>query len=137
MWNGNMLSWQSKKQPTVSVSVTEAEYLPLVNVTKEIMWIKILFNKVLNIRFKTPTQIWEDNQGAIGFAKGESNHSSFKTKHMDVKYHFIRQELRLKKIEIKYIKSIENLADFLTKALCRENLRKATSTLNLNFGPQA
>ena len=132
MWNGNILSWRSRKQPTVSVSVSEAEVYSVVEVTKEIMWIKILFNKIFNIRFKTPTIIWEDNQGAIGFLKGETNHSAFKTKHMDVKNHFIRREIKIKKIEVKYIQSNNNLADFMTKPLCRTNLKTAISRLKMD-----
>lgn len=113
--NGNVISWRSKKQPTLSLSSTEAEYKSLGEITKEIMWIKTLLKKIFNIKLRDPTPIFEDNQGAIALANNESNHSSYKTKHMDLRHHFIRREIAIKSITLKFIPTHEMLADFLTK----------------------
>ncbi|PLW49320.1 hypothetical protein PCASD_02649 [Puccinia coronata f. sp. avenae] len=96
--NGNVISWKSKKQPTLSLSSTEAEYKSIGDITKEIMWIKTLLKKIFNIKLKEPTPIFEDNQGAIALANNESNHSNFKTKHMSLRHHFIRREIKIKSI---------------------------------------
>lgn len=76
--NDNIISWRSKKQPTLSLSSSEAEYKSLGDITKEVMWIKTLLKKIFNIKLKTPTPIFEDNQGAIALANNESNHSNYK-----------------------------------------------------------
>jgi hypothetical protein len=125
--NGNVISWKSKKQPTLSLSSTEAEYKSLGDITKEIMWIKTL----LNIRIPGPTQIFEDNQGAIALANDESNHSNYKTKHMALRHHFIRREIKLKSIVLQFIPSNQMLADFLTKAVGKTSIKRALRSLQL------
>ncbi|MCZ6913505.1 MAG: Ty1/Copia family ribonuclease HI, partial [Rickettsia endosymbiont of Ixodes persulcatus] len=129
-WNGNVISWKSKKQSTISLSSTEAEYKSIGDVTKEIMWIKILLNKIFNIRLNEPTVINEDNQGAIDLANNETNHNNFKTKHMALRYHFIRNEINLKNIKLKYVRTISNLADFLTKSVGKTSILRALKSIN-------
>lgn len=123
--NGNVISWLSKKQPTLSLSSTEAEYKSLGDITKDIMWIKTLLKKIFNIKLKAPTPIFEDNQGAIALANNESNHSCFKTKHMDLKHHFIRREIKIKSIILKFVPTHQMLADFLTKAVGKTANKRA------------
>jgi hypothetical protein len=94
------------------------------------MWIKIFLNKVLNVRFKEPTTIFEDNQGAIDLANNQTNHNNFKTKHMALKFHFIRNEINLKKIKLKYVKTTMNLADFLTKPVGKTSISRALRAIN-------
>ena len=122
LWNNNVISWKSKKQTTISLSSTEAEYKAIGDTTKEIMWIKIVLNKILNIRLKEPTVVHEDNQGAIQLALNEANHNNFKTKHMNIRFHFIRNEIRLQNIKLEYVRTILNLADFLTKPVGKTSL---------------
>jgi hypothetical protein len=128
--NGNVLSWKSKKQPTLSLSSTEAEYKSIGNITKEIMWIKTLLKKIFNIRLKEPTPIFEDNQGAIALANNESNHSNFKTKHMSLRHHFICREIKIKSIVLKYVPTHLMLANFLTKAVGKSSNKRALRNLN-------
>ncbi|MBW0581941.1 hypothetical protein O181_121656, partial [Austropuccinia psidii MF-1] len=92
--NLHLIAWQSKKQQTVSHSTTEAEYKSLRNVTKETTWLMNLINKIrLNSSFLNPI-LFNDNKGAIDLALSDANHSGFKTKHMDIKLHFIRELLK-------------------------------------------
>lgn len=130
IWNGSVISWRSKKQPTPSLSTTEAEYKSIGDITKELMWIKVLLKKIFNIKLVTPTRIFEDNQGAIDLAKNEINASGFKTKHMALKFHFIRREIKLKNIELIYVKSANMLADFLTKPLGGAQMSRARRLLD-------
>ncbi|KAI7948074.1 hypothetical protein MJO28_009982 [Puccinia striiformis f. sp. tritici] len=129
--NGNIISWKSKKQPTLSLSSTEAEYKSLGDITKEIMWAKTLLKKVFNVKIPGPTKIYDDNQGAIALANDASNHSNYKTKHMALRHHFIRREIKIKTIELKYISSNQMLADFLTKAVGKISIKRALHGLHL------
>lgn len=128
--NGNVISWRSKKQPTLSLSSTEAEYKSLGDITKEIMWIKTLLKKIFNIKLKFPTPIFEDNQGAISLANNETNHSSYKTKHMDLRHHFIRREIAIKSITLQFVPTHKMLADFLTKAVGKTANKQALRGLH-------
>lgn len=132
IWGGNIISWRSKKQPTLSLSSTEAEYKSLGDITKDIMWIKTLLKKILNLKVRSPTKIFEDNQGAIALANNESNHSNFKTKHMSLRHHFIRREIKIKAIELKFVPSHLMMADFLTKAVGKTSIKRALRSINIS-----
>lgn len=132
LWAGNIISWRSKKQPTLSLSSTEAEYKSLGDITKEIMWIKTLLKKILNLKVRSPTPIHEDNQGAIALANNASNHSNFKTKHMSLRHHFIRREIKIKSIELKFVPTRSMMADFLTKSVGKTSIKKALRAINIS-----
>lgn len=132
IWGGNIISWRSKKQPTLSLSSTEAEYKSLGDITKDIMWIKTLLKKILNLKIRNPTPIFEDNQGAIALANNESNHSNFKTKHMSLRHHFIRREIKIKSIELKFVPTRLMMADFLTKSVGKTSIKRALRSINIS-----
>jgi len=100
------------------------------------MWIKTLIKNFFNISFTIPTPIFEDNHGAIELANNQSSNSKFKTKHMDIKIHFIKKEIELQNITLKYIKSVDMLAEFLTKPLGKTPLLKTLKSLNLCSNPE-
>ena len=129
LFNNNVVSWKSKKQNTISLSTTEAEYKAIGDAVKEVMWIKIILKNIFNIKLNIPTPIYEDNQGAIDLANNETNHNNFKTKHMKIRYHFIRNEIKIKKIQLIYIRSSQNLADFLTKPVGTTSMSRARKFL--------
>lgn len=107
--------WNSKKQISVSVSTTESEYVALSEATKDIIWIQ-RFLETLKIK-SSPALIWGDNQAAIKLVKNPEFHK--RTKHIDVKYHFIREAYKKNIIEVQYIDTKEQEADILTKPLTR------------------
>jgi hypothetical protein len=84
LWNDNLISWRSKKQLNISLSSTEAEYIAITEVTKELIWLKNVTETALNFSIPLPSLIYEDNQAEILLANNESNHSAFKTKHMNL-----------------------------------------------------
>lgn len=113
---GNTVSWVTRKQPVVSLSSTEAEYISLCNATTEAIWLKrLLFD--LGIETSTIT-IYEDNQACISISKDPLYHK--RIKHIDIKYHFIREQIQNKVIEPVYLATAEQTADILTKGLSRE-----------------
>ena len=114
------ISWKSKGQATVTLSSTEAEYVALCDVVREVKFItQVLIS--LNIEFKKPINVYVDNIGAIFLT--ENRNSGEKTKHIDVKYHYIREQIDEGLIQVRFVKSQENLADLFTKNLKGETYK--------------
>jgi hypothetical protein len=113
------ISWSSKRQPTVALSTCEAEYVSQTEAAKEAIWLKTLLDQ-LNPEDSSPvaTIIYGDNQGAIALAKNPQFHA--RTKHIDIQHHFIRQKVDEGKIELQYVPTAKQVADGLTKALCKD-----------------
>lgn len=115
MLTGALISHRSKLQSTVAMSTCEAEYMAMTEAAKEAIWCA-RFLVELDFRKKnTPVLIRGDNQGAIALAKNPEFHS--RNKHIEVKWHWIREVRRSRKILIKYISTKEMVADGLTKPL--------------------
>ena len=110
---GAAVCWMSKRQSTVALSSTEAEYMALTHAGKEAMWLRRLS---LELGFKLDAvKIGCDNQGAIYLAKNPAFHS--RSKHIDIQYHFIRQKVEERLVLLKKVDTLVNAADFLTKAV--------------------
>ena len=124
--NGSVISWKSKKQPTVTLSSTEAEYVALTYCVMEIQFVMNLL-KEMGVAVDTPVIVNEDNAGALFLAK---NHSlGQRTKHIDIKYHYVRDLVENGFIEIKYVQTNWNLADIMTKSLGEEKHDKFAEML--------
>ena len=108
------VSWKSKKQTCVALSTAEAEYVALATTTQEITWLRQLLKDLHNEQTE-PTLIHEDNQSAICIAQNPQYHS--KAKHIDIKYHFIREKVIDSTIELCYCPTNNMLADMMTKGL--------------------
>lgn len=111
---GNMVSWSIKKQNTVSLSSTEAEYKSLSTAVCETPWLRMLLNE-MEFNVDKPTIIHEVNQPAIHLAKNREN--SKRTKHLDIRYHFIKDEIQNGSVDLKYICTRDKIADIFTKGL--------------------
>src|SRR6202522_2135585 len=107
------ISWQSKKQPTITLSSMEAEYMAESLATWQIIWLRS-FTAELGIPYSRPTILNVDNQGAINYSINAINHS--RTKHIDIQHHFVREKLVSNEIEIQYC-ATENNLDLFTKTL--------------------
>jgi hypothetical protein len=112
--NGCAVNWMSKKQPTVALSSAEAEYMAMVNATQEILWTVNLL-KEMKQSVKEPVVLMTDNQAAESISKNDTNHS--KTKHIDIKHHFIRDVIKNEQMVVQWIDTNNQEADILTKAL--------------------
>ena len=111
---GGPISWKSKRQSVVAISSTEAEYIALAQAVQEVIWLRQLL-KDLGHEIKTPTIIYEDNQACINLANNPVAHG--RTKHIDVKYHFLREKLMEGTFTLQYCQTKEMIADALTKSL--------------------
>jgi hypothetical protein len=133
-----LLSWKSTCQATVTLSSTEAEYKALSDLGREIAWFASLMSK-LHLNYQPhEVLIGVENQGAIDLAKSEVSQNSFRTKHMDIRLHFVREQVNSRLIKLQYIRTTENAADFLTKPAGRCTIRwslQAISVTNLPSDP--
>jgi len=111
---GNLVSWSARKQPTVSRSSTEAEYKAIANATAEIMWIQILLREI-GVKSPRAAKIWCDNLGATYLSSNPVFHA--RTKHIEVDYHFVRERVKNRLLEIDFVSSKDQVADGFTKAL--------------------
>jgi hypothetical protein len=112
MLNG-AIAWRSKKQEVVATSSTEAEYISIATATKEAMWLRVLENEISVSSM--PMSIYEDNESAKKLA--ENWIINDRSKHIDVRYHYIRHEIERKNIIIESIPTSYQTADILTKSL--------------------
>jgi len=125
---GAAISWRSKKQGCVALSTTEAEYMALTSTVQEAIWLRQLLAD-LNVNPPAATPILEDNQSAICLAKNPQFHG--RAKHIDIKYHFIREQVTNGNIELKYCKSEDMVADIMTKALSHVQFSKLREMLGV------
>jgi len=128
MYAGGAITWNSKKQPTVALSSMEAEYMALSSATREALWLRTMFSE-LGLDISIPTHINVDNQGTILFAENSGYHA--RSKHIDIRYHFIRENIASNKVSVSYIPTDENTADIFTKGLTRGKHEYITSLLGM------
>lgn len=123
--NGCTVSWGCKKQVTIALSSVEAEYMALSDATRETLYVFNLLSEFFPVAIPVP--IYVDNKGA-GFI-AENNINNKMTKHIDVRYHFVRYYITKKLIELFHVPTAENVADIFTKALPPEVFKKLSKML--------
>jgi hypothetical protein len=109
---GAPISWRSRGQKSVSLSSSEAEYIALSEVCGEILFLKQVL-EFLGVDIDLPIQIMVDNIGAIFLSQNQS--VSQRTRHIDVRHHFVRQHIENGVVEVNFVRSEENVADIFTK----------------------
>ena len=114
---GNALvSWKSKLHKSICLSSAEAEYICATHATKEVKWLRFIESEVaMDDHAKQPTKILEDNTACIEMAKNPV--ISGRNKHMGLKLAYLREQVSNKSVVMEYIKTNQQLADFLTKNL--------------------
>jgi hypothetical protein len=115
-YNGGPVSHSAKKQTTHVLSSTEAEYMALTATIQDGLWLKSFFGCV-GIPLALPLQLFADNAGAIALSKEAANH--IRTKHIDLRYHFIRRHIEEGTFEPVWLSTHKNVADIFTKSLPR------------------
>eukprot|EP00742_Colponemidia_sp_Colp-10_P019010 GILJ01022017.1.p1 GENE.GILJ01022017.1~~GILJ01022017.1.p1 ORF type:complete len:919 (-),score=103.72 GILJ01022017.1:30-2786(-) len=129
--NGTPISWSSKKQTTVASSTTEAEYIALSTASSEALWLRHVLSELQVCDMTMPTVLYTDSQGALAISKNPEHHS--RAKHIDIKLHVIRERISSKQIEVKYVPTIDQKADILTKALPKPQFQRLRSLLNIDI----
>lgn len=121
------VSWESKKQRTVALSSTEAEYMALSDGAKEAKFIRsFLFETIGRLSSVT---LFNDNQSAQKLCNSQIHHN--RSKHIDIRHHFVRQVVKDKIVNLKYLSTELMPADILTKSLCRDKHFNCVSDLGL------
>ena len=123
---GGAISWMNKKQAIVALSTSEAEYVALSSATQEAVWLRRL-RVDLRTAPKEPTVLMEDNQGVIAIAR-----NPIRTKHIDIRYHYVREALQEGTIDLFYCPKEEMVADWLTKPLSRGPFEKLRLAMGMN-----
>lgn len=113
LMNGGPVTWSSRKQNTVALSTTESEYMAASEAAKEILWLRQFLYDIGEPQSSITLNV--DNQSAIKLINNPVFHR--RSKHIDIRYNFIREKVRKKIVDIKYVESSNQLADFLTKSL--------------------
>ena len=125
---GGAVSWRSKRQEIVALSSTEAEYIALSFAAQELMWLR---SYLKDLGYEQQSNLlYVDNQGAITLSKNPENHS--RTKHNDVRYHFVRDLVDKEKIQIHYCPTNVMLADLMSKGLTVQAMKNYARNLEFN-----
>lgn len=113
-FNGGTISWSSKKQCLVTLSSMESEYVALTETCKEVLWLTAV-SKEFSVEMTQPIVIKTDSQSCINAIRNQK--FSYRTKHIDTRYHFIRDQVNEGKIQLEYCQTDNNTADMMTKPL--------------------
>ncbi|KAL2945752.1 hypothetical protein AAZX31_U031700 [Glycine max] len=123
----NLISWFSKKQNCVSLSTAEAEYIAAGSSCSQLVWMKQML-KEYNVEQDVMT-LYCDNMSAINISKNPVQHS--RTKHIDIRHHYIRDLVDDKVITLKHVDTEEQIADIFTKALDANQFEKLRGKLGI------
>jgi len=124
--NGDPISWASKKQRTVALSTCEAELYSEAAAIQEVLWLRGLL-KELGLQSHVGSEVFGDNQSAIAVSK--NGVKGERTKHVDVKYHFVTETVERGDVRLKWIPTAEQQADIFTKALPQPSFELLRSQL--------
>mmetsp|Transcript_5076 Transcript_5076/g.15008 ORF Transcript_5076/g.15008 Transcript_5076/m.15008 type:complete len:219 (-) Transcript_5076:79-735(-) len=123
---GAPISWYSGLQSIVAVSSTEAEYLALATAGVEVVYLRQLL-EFLHHPQEGPSIVREDNTGAINWANDPVNHT--RSKHVDIRYHKIRERVEHKVLKLHKIDTANDLSDPFTRALTRDTFQRLIGSL--------
>ena len=118
---GGAISWSLKKQTSIALSSTEAEYIAGAHAAKEVVWLRRLLTE-LGLHIDGPTTLLMDNQSVMKIAKNPQFHD--RTKHIEVWYHYLHQKVEDQEIELEYVPTGEQVADIITKGLAGDKHSK-------------
>ena len=129
-FDGGAISWSAKQQAIVALSSTEAEYIGITHAAKEAIWLRSLLAELVHPDFaEHAVRLYSDNKGAMDLAHNNSFHA--RTKHIAIRYHFIREAVERKAVELGYRRTEDMPADLFTKPVSRARLEHLRSLMGL------
>src|SRR6202789_3115178 len=126
--HGGAVSWTTKRQEIISLSTTESEYIAATYAAKEALWLRSLISQLFDTTLEATT-LFSDNQSAIALTKDHQYHA--RTKHIDIRFHFIRWIVENGSIRLIYCPTDDMVADTLTKALPSPKVKHFATELGL------
>jgi hypothetical protein len=111
-----MISWQSRKQSSIALSIAEAEYIAACSASCEAIWLRKLLTDLFDLEMEATT-ILCDNQSCIKMTENPVFHD--RSKHIEIRYHYIRDMVQRGALKLQYVSTDEQVADVLTKPLSR------------------
>ena len=127
MLYGGCVSWVSRLQKVISLSSTESEYYAMGECVREVVWLRSLLSD-LNISQST-TRVLNDNMSALRLVQNDEFRK--RSKHIEVRHHYIREKQRMKEIVVEHIPTEEQAADLLTKNLTEKKLESCKKGLGI------
>jgi hypothetical protein len=124
---GGPVSWLSRRQKSIALSTTEAEFMAASEASKEVIWLTRLLTEIGEMT-SVPT-LFVDNMSAVKLVKNPVFHK--RSKHIEVRYFFIREKVNDGELTVEHVPSESQLADILTKPLCRDKFMKLRGLLNI------
>ena len=128
--SGPLIAWKSKKQQVVALSTCEAEYVAMTHAIQEALYLKQLVCDLTN-SCDIKVSLGVDNQSALKLCKNPVFHQ--RSKHIDIKYHFIRDIIQKDLVNVYYVQSSQNLADIFTKAVPCPRLKSFVHILGIKL----
>ena len=129
-FDGGAISWSAKQQAVVALSSTEAEYIGITHAAKEAFWLRSLLSDLVHPDFaQHAVRLYSDNKGAMDLARNNAFHA--RTKHISIRYHFIREAVEQGDIELGYRRTEDMPADIFTKPIARVRLEHLRSLMGL------
>ncbi|XP_020270504.1 uncharacterized protein LOC109845645 [Asparagus officinalis] len=131
----SLVTWTSQKQKTVALSSCEAEFMAATAAACQGLWLRSLISEVIGSEPK-PVTLFVDNKSAIALMKNPVFHG--RSKHIDTRFHFIRECVERGQIKVEFVSTSEQRADILTKALARVKfieMRELLGVRNLESRP--
>ena len=114
--NNGAITWSSKKQPCIALSTMKAEYVACLAVVQEAVWLRRFFKNLKVVKDASdPVTIHCDSMAALAYAKDSKYHG--RTKHIDIRYHYIRDMVAHNKVVLKHISTSLMIADTFTKPI--------------------
>lgn len=126
--NHNLITWGSQKQKSVALSSCEAEFMAATTAACQGLWLRSLLSELADQELK-PVTLLVDNKSAIALMKNPVFHG--RSKHIDTRYHFIRECVERRQIQVEYVCTGEQRADILTKALPRNKFAEMRELLGV------
>jgi len=127
-----LVSWLSKKQEAISLSTIEAEYIAAAGSCTQLLWMKQMLRDI-QVEYEEPITIFCDNSSAINISKNLVLHS--KTKHISIKFHFLREQVNKGEVRLEYVPSKDQLVDIFTKPLPKDSFEYLKEKLGV-MAPQ-
>ena len=124
------ISWSSKRQTYVALSTMESEFITFSSTVQEGVWLKRFLDHLKVTFFKEPVIIMSDSQSSIAYTKDPKFHS--KTKHIDIKYHYVKDMVARGEVNLKYISTHDLITNPLTKAVTRDVFERHINCFGLH-----